>query len=155
MDTISRYVGVGRYKITDVVSGLERSVTLQTPYGHRLWEVLHTTWIDVVSKPWQIQVDQDTKRITVNKDCLAETEAGTLDLDFVHELIHLKQMTKGVDVFDRSVSHVNSPTEIEASRVTLEDVKRLGFSQRDMVEYLKGRWITEDEHRRLVKAVLD
>ncbi len=154
MHTISRNVGVGRYKITEVVGGLETSVALNTLYGHQLMEVLKTTWIDVVSKPWQIWVDRDTRRITVNQDYLAETETETLYLDFIHELVHLWQLSVGADVFDRSVSYVDSPTEIEAYRYTLEDAKRLGFSQRDLVEYLKVRWITDDEHRRLVKAVL-
>ncbi len=154
MHTVSRNVGVGRYKITEVVGGLETSVALNTLYGHQLMEVLKTTWIDVVSKPWQIWVDRDTRRITVNQDYLAETETETLYLDFIHELVHLWQLSVGADVFDRSVSYVDSPTEIEAYRYTLEDAKRLGFSQRDLVEYLKVRWITDDEHRRLVKAVL-
>ena len=154
MHTISRDVDVGRYKITDIVGGLERSVALKTLYGQHLMEVLKTTWIDVVSKPWQIWVDRDTRQITVNKDYLAETETETLYLDCIHELVHLWQLSLGADVFDRSVSYVDSPTELEAYRYTLKDAKRLGFSRRDMVEYLKVRWITDDEHRRLVKTVL-
>ncbi len=110
--------------------------------------------VDVVRKPWQIWVDRETKRITVNQDYLAETEAETLYLDFIHELIHLWQITEGADVFNRSVSYVDAPTEIEAYRYTVEDAKRIGFSRSDIVEYLNVRWITDAEHRRLVKAVL-
>ena len=154
MYQISRNLGLGTYKITDVVDGLENSVALNTLYGSELKAILDTTCVDVASKPWTIWVDRDTKRITINKNYLSETEKGTLYLDFVHEMIHIWQITKGEDVFDRSVSYVDTPTEIEAYKYTIEDAKRIGFSRRDIVEYLKVRWITDEEHSRLVKAVL-
>jgi hypothetical protein len=115
---------------------------------------LNTTYVDVVSKPWQIWVDRETKRTTVNKDYLSETESGILYLDFVHEMIHIWQIVEGEDVFDRSVGYADASTEIEAYRYTIEDAKRIGFSRIDMVNYLKVRWITDKEHSRLVKAVL-
>jgi hypothetical protein len=154
MYQISRNLELGRYKITEVVRGLENSVALNTIYGSKLKEILNTTCIDVVSKPWQIWVDRETKRITINKDYLSEAEKGTLYLDFVHEMIHIWQITEGEDVFNRSVSYADTPTEIEAYKHTIEDAKRIGFSRRDIVEYLKVRWITDEEHIRLVKAVL-
>jgi len=154
MYQITRNLGLGRYRITGVMGGLENSVALNTIYGNKLKEILNTTCVDVVSKPWQIWVDRETKRITITKEYLSETESGTLYLDFVHEMIHIWQITKGKDVFDRSVSYVDAPTEIEAYRYTIEDAKRIGFSRKDIVDYLKVRWITDEEHSRLVKAVL-
>ena len=154
MYQITRNLGLGRYKITEVMGGLENSVALNTIYGSKLKEILNTTCVDVVSKPWQIWVDRETKRITITKEYLSETESGTLYLDFVHEMIHIWQITKGKNVFDRSVSYVDAPTEIEAYRYTIEDAKRIGFSRIDIVDYLKVRWITDEEHSRLVKAVL-
>jgi hypothetical protein len=154
MYQITRNLGLGRYRITEVVVGLENSVALNTIYGSKLNEVLNTTCVDVVSNPWQIWVNRQTKRITITKGYLSETESGTLYLDFVHEMIHIWQITKGEDVFDRSVSYVDAPTEIEAYRYTVEDAKRIGFSRIDIIDYLKVRWITDEEHSRLVKAVL-
>jgi hypothetical protein len=154
MYQITRNLGLGRYRTTGVMGGLENSVALNTIYGNKLKEILNTTCVDVVSKPWQIWVDRETKRITITKEYLSETESGTLYLDFVHEMIHIWQITKGKDVFDRSVSYVDAPTEIEAYRYTIEDAKRIGFSRKDIVDYLKVRWITDEEHSRLVKAVL-
>ena len=69
-------------------------------------------------------------------------------------MIHIWQITEGEDIFDRSVSYADTPTEIEAYRYTVKDAKRIGFCRRDIVEYLKVRWITDEEHIRLVKAVL-
>jgi len=154
MYQISRNLGLGRYKITEVVGGLENSVALNIIYGSNLKGILNTTCVDVVSKPWQIWIDRETNRITINKGYLSETERRTLYLDFVHEMVHIWQIAEGEDVFDRSVSYADSPTEIEAYRYTIEDAKRIGFSRIDIVDYLKVRWITDEEHNRLVKAVL-
>ena len=154
MDPLSRNLGLGRYKVTEVVGELENSVALNTIFGSELKEVLNTTCVDVVSKPWQIWVDRETKNITINQDYLSETKSEILYLDFVHEMVHMWQIAEGKDIFDRSVSYADTPTEIEAYRYTIEDAKRLGFNRIDMVDYLKVRWITDEEHCRLVKAVL-
>ena len=154
MYQISRNLELGRYKITEVIGGLENSVALNTIYGSKLREILNTTCVDVISKLRQIWVDWETKRITINKDYLFETKWEILYLDFIHEMIHIWQITQGKDVFNRSVSYVDTPTEIEAYRYTIEDAKRIGFSRISIVNYLKVRWITDEEHRRLVKATL-
>ncbi len=154
MYVINHNLELGMYQLTDIITGLENSVALNKIYGNKLKEVLNTTEVNVVSKPWQIWVDRETKRTTVNKDYLSETESGILYLDFVHEMIHIWQIVEGEDVFDRSVSYADASTEIEAYRYTIEDAKRIGFSRIDMVNYLKVRWITDKEHSRLVKAVL-
>jgi hypothetical protein len=153
MYTINHNLGLGRYKLTDVVGGLENALALNKLYGNQLKRVLSTTYLDVVSKPWQIWVDRETKIITINKDYLFETDRGTLYLDLIHEMVHIWQIAKGKDVFDRSVSYVDAPTEIEAYRYTVEDAERIGFSRMDIIDYLEVRWINNDEHKRLVKAV--
>lgn len=138
----------------NVVDGLENSVALNRIYRSRLEGVMNTTLVDVVSKPWQIWVDRESKRIRVNKDYLSETDSGTLYLDFVHEMVHLWQIDEGKNIFDQSVSYVDKPTEIEAYRYTIEDAKQIGFNTRDIIDYLNVRWINNEEHQRLVKAVL-
>jgi hypothetical protein len=134
MYLINHNLELGMYQLTDIITGLENSVALNKIYGNRLKEVLNTTEANVVSKPWQIWV--------------------TLYLDFIHEMVHIWQISDGKNVFDRSVSYVDAPTEIEAYRYTIEDAERIGFSKTDIIDYLKVRWISKEEHLRLVKAVL-
>jgi len=136
------------------VDGLEDSIALNKIYGRKLKEIINTTLVDVVNKPWQIWVDQRSGRITINKAYLSKTDGETLYLDFVHEMVHLWQIHEGKDVFDRSVNYVDKPTEIEAYRYSIEDAKRIGFNTMDIIDYLDVRWINNEEHKRLVKAVL-
>lgn len=154
MYLINHNLELGMYQLTDIITGLENSVALNKIYGNKLKEVLNTTEAHVVSKPWQIWVDRETKIITINKDYLVHSDRGTLYLDFIHEMIHIWQISDGKNVFDRSVSYVDAPTEIEAYRYTIEDAERIGFSKTDIIDYLKVRWISKEEHLRLVKAVL-
>jgi hypothetical protein len=154
MYSIRHNLSVGTYKLTNVVDGLENSVALNKIYRSELEGVMNTTLVDVVSKPWQIWVDRGSKRIRVNKDYLSETDSGTLYLDFVHEMVHLWQIDEGKNVFDQSVSYVDKPTEIEAYRYTIEDAKQIGFNTINIIDYLNVRWIDNEEHQRLVKAVL-
>ena len=154
MYTICHNLGLGTYKITQVVNGLENSVALNKIYGSKLKGIINTTLVDVVNKPWQIWVDRGSKRIRINKDYLSKTDSGTLYLDFIHEMVHIWQIDEGKNVFDRSVSYVDKPTEIEAYRHTVEDAKQIGFNTIDIIDYLNVRWIDNEEHQRLVKAVL-
>lgn len=154
MYSIRHNLRLGTYKLMNVVDGLENSVALNRIYRSGLEGVMNTTLVDVVSKPWQIWVDRESKRIRVNKDYLSETDSGTLYLDFVHEMVHLWQIDEGKNIFDQSVSYVDKPTEIEAYRYTIEDAKQIGFNTRDIIDYLNVRWINNEEHQRLVKAVL-
>ena len=154
MHLINHNLELGMYQLTDVVEGLENSVALNKIFGSKLMAILNSTVVNVVSKPWQIWVDLETKIITINKDYLLHTDRNTLYLDFIHEMVHIWQIANGKNVFDRSVSYVDAPTEIEAYRYTIEDAKRIGFSKNDVIDYLKVRWISDQEHLRLVKAVL-
>lgn len=154
MYLINHNLELGTYQLTDVITGLENSVALNTIYGNKLKEVLNTMEVNVVSKPWQIWVDRETKIITINKDYLVHSDRETLYLDFIHEMVHIWQISDGKNVFDRSVSYVDAPTEIEAYRYTIEDAERIGFNKTDIIDYLKVRWISNEEHLRLVKAVL-
>lgn len=154
MYLINHNLELGTYQLTDVMTGLENSVALNTIYGNKLKEVLNTMEVNVVSKPWQIWVDRETKIITINKDYLVHSDRETLYLDFIHEMVHIWQISDGKNVFDRSVSYVDAPTEIEAYRYTIEDAERIGFNKTDIIDYLKVRWISNEEHLRLVKAVL-
>lgn len=155
MYEINRSLKLGRYKLTDVVEGLENSVALNKIYEDELKPVLNATFVDIVIKPWQIWVDWETEMITINKDYLLETDQRTLYLDFIHEMVHIWQISRGQNIFDRSVSYVDSPTEIEAYKYTIVDAERIGFTKMDVIDYLKVRWITSEEHQRLVKAVYD
>jgi hypothetical protein len=72
---------------------------------------------------------------------------GDLDLylDLLHELTHLRQVAEGRDVWDERLPYVDRPTEIEGYAVAIEEGRRLGMSEADVVRHLSNPWMTADD----------
>ncbi|MCL4435452.1 MAG: hypothetical protein M1503_06240 [Thaumarchaeota archaeon] len=147
-------VGVGDYRLSEVFMGLETSKVLQRIFGEELNEVLDETRVNINRHPWIIWVNEENGEININEDYLRENDAQTMRLDVVHELIHVKQLSDGKELFDSRFSYVDRPTEIEAYRLTVEEALNMGLSSEEIVDYLRVDWVTEEEHQRLVKAVM-
>jgi hypothetical protein len=46
---------------------------------------------------------------------------------------------------------VDRPTEIEAYRVAVDEARRIGLTEAEVVDYLKVEWVSEEDfHRFLV-----
>ena len=133
---------------------LETSKVLQRIFGEELNEVLDETRVNINRHPWIIWVNEENGEININEDYLRENDAQTMRLDVVHELIHVKQLSDGKELFDSRFSYVDRPTEIEAYRLTVEEALNMGLSSEEIVDYLRVDWVTEEEHQRLVKAVM-
>ena len=67
--------------------------------------------------------------------------------------MHVKQQRQGLDLYDKSYSYVDRPTEVEAYAITVEEARRLGMKDQEIFDYLHVEWITSDEHKRLASAV--
>jgi len=145
-------VSEGVYKLIDVFIGLESSMVLKSVFGDSLKRVLSSTRVEVNHSNWMIWVNEGT--VSVNIDYLSKCDKATLYLDIVHELIHVKQFRSGLNLFDDRFTYVDSPTEIEAYKLTVNEARNIGLSCKEIKEYLKVDWITEDEHKRLVDSVM-
>ena len=70
-------------------------------------------------------------------------------LDIIHELVHVRQQREGLDLYDRSKAYVDRETEIEAYEYTINEARRIGLSEEEILDYLTVEWITLEEYRRL------
>lgn len=147
-------VGVGVYRLGMVFKGLETSRVLQSVFGEELKKVLNETLVNINRHPWIIWVNDENGEVNINEDYLRENDMQTMHLDVVHELIHVKQLSEGKELFDSRFSYVDRPTEIEAYQLTVEEALDMGLSRENIVDYLRVDWVTEEEHQRLVKAVM-
>jgi hypothetical protein len=147
-------VEMGEYRLNAVFKGLETSNVLQRVFGEDLKKVLSETRVDINRRPWIIWVDEENGVININIDYLRENDTQTMCLDIIHELIHVKQLAEGKNLFDSRFSYADRPTEIEAYQLTVEEALDMGLSREEIIDYLRVDWITEEEHQRLVKAVM-
>ena len=116
-------------------------------------EVFATIKIKVISRQTYMFVDNDDGTISIGEGHLKTSDEKTLYLDIIHELVHVRQHRDGLNLYDRSVSYVDRPTEIEAYVVAIEEARRIGFNDEEILDYLDVEWITPEEHRRLAKRL--
>ena len=84
---------------------------------------------------------------------LTTSDRATVYLDILHELVHVKQLTEGRDLYDTRYPYVDRPTEIEAYALVVEEARLLGMSERDVAGYLYVEWASREDHRRLCRRL--
>lgn len=149
--TINRKSESGTYNISEIFPGLhEEKVILQIFETHeKINHIFEKIRIIVDENSKYMHVDNNDASVIIGKNHLLSAEKITLYLDIVHELVHVKQQHQGLDLYDKSYSYVDRPTEIEAYKIAVNEAKRLGMKDKEIFDYLFVEWITDEEHKRL------
>jgi len=163
---------VGRHALTDVFGGLESLPRFDrypgSPASRR--KVLKEAAVEVVrGDVWMYVAPFETppfaddvgwKPVVSASDCivvgrkhLAESPALTVYLDAIHEICHLFQRRAGRDLWDMPNGYAESPTEVEAYRLAVDEARRLGATDAYLREYLEVEWIDAKEHAVLLRNV--
>lgn len=148
---INREIPEGTFKFKQVFSGFEQVETVRKIFGDNTERVLDNLYVIIEESRGYLYVDDTLGAIVVNKDYLKKGRDEYLYLDVIHELVHIKQFMDGKELFDTNYSYVDRPTEIEAYRITVQEAKRIGLSEKQIADYLKVEWISEEDWKRLMK----
>jgi hypothetical protein len=70
-------------------------------------------------------------------------------LDMLHELVHLKQLDEGMELWDPHLAYVDRPTEIEGYFVAVWEGRRLGMNEDQIKSHLQNPWMTWNDVDRL------
>jgi hypothetical protein len=92
-------------------------------------------------------------RLMISSNYLNNGNKVDIYLDLIHELVHVKQYMDGKELFDVHYSYTNRPTEVEAYRVAVQEARRLGLSDERICQYLKTEWMSDEDLRKLAKAL--
>jgi len=151
----NRSLPEGNYRLRDVFSGLEDVEPLITSVGNTstLRQLLDRTRVTLKDEDGYMYVNDEDGSLVVGLEYLRTGDQTHLYLDVIHELVHVKQFLQGLDLFDRRYSYVDRPTEIEAYQCCVEEARKIGMSEDAIAEYLYVEWITNADHRRLLKAL--
>jgi hypothetical protein len=98
-------------------------------------------------------VDDDVPCIVLSADYYRDGEDLDLYLDLLHELTHLRQVAEGKNVWDESVAYVDRPTEIEGYAVAIEEGRRLGMTDKDVLRHLSNPWMSAADVERLIASI--
>jgi hypothetical protein len=150
-----RNASLGEYKFTEIFIGVENSPTLHRVFGSQrtMLKIIHHLKLSVVDSDWGIWLDHNTGSICVGSRYLPAAKIYFLYLDVIHVLVHLKQFLDGKDLFDQTFEYVDRPTEIEAYRYTVEEAKRLGMTEDDILKYLRVDAVDDSELGRLIEKI--
>ncbi|TLZ58789.1 MAG: hypothetical protein E6K16_08150 [Methanobacteriota archaeon] len=96
-------------------------------------------------------VSDEDGHLVVSAHYLRTGNPRDIYLDVVHELVHVKQFRDGRQLFPEDFEYSTAPTEIEAYTVCIAEGRRLGMTDREVLEYLKVPWMDDKDWRRLAR----
>lgn len=155
MIKINREIKPGIYTLSDIFDGLKQVTILMEIFKTKkeLDDIFSKTNVIVEKNDHYMFVKNDDASIVIGLGHLQKSETQILYLDIVHELVHVKQQRCGLDLYDKSHSYVDRPTEIEAYEIAVREAKRLGMNNEEILDYLHVEWITPEEHKRLASRM--
>ncbi len=150
--TIIRDVPVRLFSFTEYFKGFEKVPAVRTLFGDKTEEVLANLKVEFFSSRFGYMGVSDVDgHLLVSTYHLKHSDLKTLYLDIIHELYHHRQFLEGKQLFSSEYSYVDNPTEIEAYRFTVEEARRIGMTEEEIIEYLKVEWTDEEEHKKLLR----
>jgi len=152
MDRMLRIRG-SRYRFADYFKGMEKVGAVREIFGETTDEVLHNLDVQFTWIGGYMYVNGADGRLMISSNYLKHGNRVDIYLDLIHELVHVRQFMEGKELFDVHYSYTERPTELEAYRVAVQEAKRLGLSEKRICEYLKTEWMSDEDLRRLAKAL--
>lgn len=146
-------VGIGTYRFMDYFRGMENVAAVKQIFGDKTEEVLRNLEIEFTWFGGYMGVNNFNGHIMINAKYLKEGNRIDFYLDLIHELVHVKQLMEGKELFDVHYSYTERQTEVEAYRVAVEEARRIGLSDERICQYLRTEWMSDEDLKRLAKAV--
>ena len=137
----------------DLFQGFEKVAAVKRIFGAKTKQTLKSVRILFSTRKGYLRVDNDTGDIIISSPYLQTADEREFYLDLIHELVHVRQFKQGKDLFDKKYSYVDRPTEIEAYTVAVEEARRIGMTEREILNYLKVEWVNDEDFKRLLRAL--
>jgi hypothetical protein len=152
MDKVLR-VGGSTHRFTDYFKGMEKVTAVRDIFGQNTDEVLRNLHVQFTWIGGYMWVNSADGRLMISSDYLKHGNRVDIYLDLIHELVHVKQLMDGKELFDVHYSYTARPTEVEAYRVAVGEARRLGLSDERICEYLKTEWMSAEDLKKLAKTL--
>jgi hypothetical protein len=150
---INRDVKHEECSFKDVFGGFEKVKAVRSIFRDKTEKVLTELRVELTGARGYLHINDEVGSIVVNPKYLVSGREEYLYLDVIHELVHIRQFMEGRELFDRSYTYLERPTEVEAYQVTVREAKRIGMSADEIVEYLRVEWVTEQEFQRFLVSL--
>jgi len=150
---INRDVKITLHSFTDYFIGFDKVEAVREIFGDQTEKVLKNLKVEFHSRRGYMGVSDEDGHMLVSAPYLHKGNERDLYLDIVHELVHVKQFFEGRELFENRWEYVDRPTEIEAYSHAVKEARRLGMTDKEIYEYLKTEWISEEDLHKLAEVV--
>jgi len=141
------------YSFTDYFKGLEKVEIVRKLFGEETEEVLRNLKVEFTPMGGYMWVNSSDGHLVVSTQYLNQGDKVDIYLDLIHELVHVKQLMEGKELFDSRYDYVERPTDVEAYRIAVQEARRLGLSDEEICEYLKTEWMSAENLRQLARTL--
>ncbi len=143
-------VPIATHLFTEYFKGFEKVEAVREIFGDDTEKVLSKLRVEFFSSKFgYMGVSDEDGHLVVGAHYIKNGDSVSKYLDVVHELVHVRQFRQGQALFDESYEYYERPTELEAYRHSVKEARRIGLSDDEIFEYLKVRWLSDDEVRKL------
>ncbi len=150
---INKRIKIPSYSFTKIFSGFDDIGAVKALFGANTRKVLSGLKVKLYVGSWgYFWIDDEDFSLVCNLHYLKTGNKKYVYLDVIHELVHIKQHMNGKDLYDMDDGYVNTPTEIEAYKYAVKEARRIGMTKRQIVDYLKMEWLSDDDLKRLLKV---
>lgn len=150
---INRKLPLGTHKFSDLCNGAEGLGVMKKIFGKNCKKILEKLNVRVSKMKMYAYIDDSKGMIVISKEYLSKGKEAHLGLDLIHELVHIRQLKEGKELFDKNYRYVDRPTEIEAYKIAAKEAKRIGMKEKELLNYLEVDWQSKEESERLLKNI--
>lgn len=152
---VQRDLPAGLHRYLDIFPGAEQSPGLKRiePDAAKRAALLADAKLVIHASAGFAYVDVETPAIVLGEAYYRTGSDLDLYLDMLHELAHIRQHHEGKDLWDERYAYVDRPTEIEGYAVAVEEGRRLGMTDADVIEHLTNPWMEHEDVLRLERSI--
>src|SRR5437899_10691200 len=149
---IPRIVRLKYRPFLDYFKGFEDVEAVRGIFGPQTKSVLRALEVEFFSSKWgYMGVSDEDGHLVVSTHYLRTGNRRDIYLDVVHELVHVRQLREGKQLFPEGFNYPDAPTESEAYKGCIVEGRWLGMTDRALFKYLKVEWMDQGELRRLAR----
>ena len=140
-------------RFSDYFKGFEKVEAVRRLFGNRTEEVLRNLGVQFMWAGGYMGVNASNGNLMVNSKYLNNGDKIDIYLDIIHELVHVKQLMEGKELFDTHYGYTERPTEVEAYNYAVQEARRLGLDDQKICRYLRTEWMSDASFERLARTL--
>ena len=154
---VDRRLPAGMHPYLRVLPGAAESPAMARlcPDPARRAELLAGARVRILPGGGYAYVDVEVPCVVLAEEYYRTGSDLDLYLDMLHELAHIRQHHEGLDLWDERYAYVDRITEIEGYAVAVEEGRRLGMDDEDVIQHLSNPWMSKADVERLLRHVQD